>query len=159
MADVFELVVELDLHDALTEQELVELRWHLGLGPRPRTLRIVTGFPVVVEDEQGDCAVEERPEPLLACHGAAFKAGGTLASALVPRPGAADRGGWTLTSRQEIHPDDFEATGELLAWLAARAADDVQRADGAVPLGWIRFYEDPRPEPLVVRDGVVQWPS
>ncbi|MFI9237040.1 hypothetical protein [Streptomyces sp. NPDC053079] len=159
MADVFELTLTLDLLDPLSEEELAELRWHLGLGPKPEILRIVTTFPFVVEDEHGEPVVEDHPEPLLGCHGEAFKVGGALVSALVPRQDTR-RGAWALTSRQETHPDDFERTGELLSWLATKAVDAHRRSDnGDVHLGWIRFCEEVQPKPLVVRDGVAVWPT
>ncbi|MET8754531.1 hypothetical protein ABZW32_31215 [Streptomyces sp. NPDC004667] len=158
MADVYELMLALDLRADLPEPELAELRWHLGLGPEPEALRIVTEFPWVVEDEEGRPVVENHPEPLLAQRGEAYAIGGALVSLLLPREGTG-RGAWALTSRQEIHPDGFERTGELLAWLATTAADAHRRHDGGVDLGWTRFHEERPPTPLTVRDGVVVWPS
>ncbi|MFG2391039.1 hypothetical protein ACGFYF_19330 [Streptomyces lavendulae] len=157
MADVFELMLALDLRPDLPEPELDELRWHLGLGPEPEALRIVTAFPWVVEDDEGMPVVENHPEPLLAQRGEAYRIGGALVSLLVRRE-RAGRGAWALTSRQEIHPDDFDRTGELLAWLATAAAD-AHRHDGGVDLGWTRFHEERRPVPLTVRGGAVAWPS
>ncbi|MEU6673706.1 hypothetical protein [Streptomyces sp. NPDC046925] len=87
-------------------------------------------------------------------HGAAWKVGGALTSALLSRDG-----GWALTARQEVHPDDFDRVGELLVWLAARAEGHHTRFDGSVRVGWIRFYEEDLPTPLVVRNGGVEWPS
>ncbi|MFV0138096.1 hypothetical protein ACLGIH_33895 [Streptomyces sp. HMX87] len=83
---------------------------------------------------------------------------GSLASVLARRQGTV-AGAWSLTSRQEIHPDDFERVGQLLSWLATKADGRHRGPDGRVTLGWTRFYEDPQPEPLVVRDGAVIWPS
>ncbi|MGW2649236.1 hypothetical protein ACWC2T_31030 [Streptomyces sp. NPDC001393] len=158
MADIFELALALDLRDELSVEDLAELRWHLGTGPQPETLRIVTEFPVVVEDQQGEFVIEDHPEPLLGQHGEGYKVGGALISVLLRRQDAGPDA-WALTSRQEIHPDDFERTGELLSWLAARASERHRDSDGSVGLGWIRFHEERRPEPLVVRDGTVVWPS
>ncbi|MEU6479335.1 hypothetical protein ABZ858_21065 [Streptomyces sp. NPDC047017] len=42
MAGLFELLLTVDLRDEVTRQEIAELHGHLGLGPRPQTLRIVT---------------------------------------------------------------------------------------------------------------------
>ncbi|GHI04874.1 hypothetical protein [Streptomyces cellostaticus] len=158
MADIFELTLALDLSDELSVEELAELRWHLGTGRMPETLRIVTEFPVVVEGEDGEPVIEDHPEPLLGHHGEGCKVGGALVSVLLRRQ-ATGHGGWALTSRQEVHPDDFERTGELLSWLATKASDRHRRFDGSVDLGWIRFYEERQPEPLVVRDETVVWPS
>ncbi|AOR29846.1 hypothetical protein BFF78_00995 [Streptomyces fodineus] len=158
MADMFELMLTLDLRDEFSEEELAELRWHLGAGPEPETLRIVTEFPLVVEDENGQPVIENHPEPLLGDHGEAFKVEGALVSVLLRRQ-ETRCGAWALTSRQEIHPDGFERVGELLGWLATKADDRHRRFDGSVDLGWIRSYAERRPEPLLVRDGEVVWPS
>ncbi|NUK82646.1 hypothetical protein HRW23_35970, partial [Streptomyces lunaelactis] len=108
--------------------------------------------------DHGELVVEDHPEPLLGHHGEAFTVDGALVSVLLRRQDTW-RGAWALTSRREIHPDDFERTGELLSWLAARAGDLQRAVDGTVHLGWTRFYESRQVEPLVVRDGVVIWPS
>ncbi|MFI5642960.1 hypothetical protein ACIA8H_36995 [Streptomyces goshikiensis] len=158
MADIFELMLTLDLRDELSEDDLAELRWHLGLGPRPEVLRIVTEFPFVYADDDGELVVEDHPEPLLGDHGEAFNVDGALVSVLLRRE-RTRFGAWALTSRQEIHPDQFDLMGVLLGWLATKAGDCHRRSDGSVDLGWIRFYESRQAEPLVVRDGVVVWPS
>ncbi|MFJ8038922.1 hypothetical protein ACIRBX_00225 [Kitasatospora sp. NPDC096147] len=159
MADIYELTLALDL-DELSEEELAELRWHLGLGPRPETLRIVTEFPNAYHDDDGHLVIEDEPRPLLAGHGEAFKIDGALVSVLLRRERTTWFGVWALTSRQEIHPDDFDLTGRLLGWLATKAGDSRRNTVGGadiVDLGSIRFYESRRPVPLVVRDGVVIW--
>ncbi|WP_285543617.1 hypothetical protein [Streptomyces lavendulae] len=158
MADIFELMLTLDLRDELSEDELAELRWHLGLGPKPDILHIVTEFPFVDEDDDGELIVENDPQPLLGCHGEAFKVDGALVSVLVRREHTWC-GAWALTSRQEIHPDQFDLTGTLLRWLATKAGDRHRRFDGSVDLGWTRLYEARQAEPLVVREGAVIWPS
>ncbi|EMF57543.1 MULTISPECIES: hypothetical protein [Streptomyces] len=158
MADVFELTVTIDLRHDIAERELAELRWHLGLDSEPDVLSIVTDFPVVVEDERGRPMIENHPGPLLGRHDQASKVDGSPASALVRRQHS-EADAWSLTSRQEIHPDDFERVGQLLTWLATKADSRHRNPDGEVTLGWTRFYEDPRPEPLVVCDGAVMWPS
>ncbi|MFF2964978.1 hypothetical protein ACFVT1_40325 [Streptomyces sp. NPDC057963] len=91
-------------------------------------------------------------------HGDASKVAGALVSVLLPKQDMR-RHAWTLTSRQEIHPDDFERTGELLAWLANKTGDFHRDPDGGVRLGRIRFHGERQPDPLVVRDGTVVWPS
>ncbi|MGW1408417.1 hypothetical protein [Streptomyces sp. NPDC002403] len=158
MSDVYELAISADLRDELSEQELAELRWHLGMGPQPECLSIVTRFPVVVEDESGDPVIEDEPRPLLGGSGPAWRVGGVLGSALA---GRADlpRKGWSLTSRQEIHPDEFDQVGELLGWLAARVHDPHPLADGAVAIGCLRFHEHVTPETLKAANGQIVWPS
>lgn len=157
VSDIYELAVSVDLRDELSEPELVELRWHLGIGPRPERLSIVTDFPVVVEDEAGEPVIEDEPRPLLAGSGAAWRIGGVLCSALA---GRADlpRKGWSLASRQEIHPDEFEKAGELLCWLAGRVHDTHRQLDGVVSIGHLRFHESLMPEELQVANGQIVWP-
>ncbi|MFE5627702.1 hypothetical protein ACFQ8S_37250 [Streptomyces virginiae] len=158
MSDVYELVVSVDLRDEISERELAELRWHLGLGGRPERLSVVTRFPVVVWDDEGHPAIEDDPCPLLAGRGAAARVGGVLCSALESRAGL-PRTGWALTSRQEVHPDEFEKLGELLRWLAARAHATHLRGDGAVGVGFLRFHEAEVPEVLTIEGGQVGWPE
>ncbi|MFI8879767.1 hypothetical protein [Streptomyces sp. NPDC055243] len=153
MADIYELSMALDLRDDVSEEEIAELRWHLGLGSRPVGPTIVREFPVVVEDDQGELVTEDDPVPLLGRHEAALKVGGALTSVLLRR-----EDGWALTARQEIHPDDFDRVDELLTWLATKAGDHHGRFDGSVHIGWIRFYETEEPDPLTVRNGGVAWP-
>ncbi|GGS21384.1 hypothetical protein GCM10010252_70720 [Streptomyces aureoverticillatus] len=156
MADIYELAVDLDLRDELDEAEVAELRWHLGLGPQPGSLGIVRDFPVVVEDDAGEPVVEDFPEPLLAQRGEAAKVGGALTSALDRRGRA---GGWAVTARQEVHPDDWDRVGELLVWLASKSVPEHRGPDGSVGVGWFRFYEEDRPERLRVLGGETLWPA
>lgn len=157
MADAFELSIILNLRESLSDEEIAELRWHLGLGDKPEILRLVTSFPVVVEDDCGKPVIENHPVPLLGRHGEAWKVDGALVSVLLcPEEGR--HGSWALTVRQEIHPDEFESTGELLRWLATKADDRHRSSTGEVRLGWTRFYESHQYEPLVVRDDEVVWP-
>jgi hypothetical protein len=157
VADIYELSVVLNLGENLSDEEIAELRWHLGLGPKPEILHIVPEFPVVVEDDRGELVTEDHPVPLLGRHGEAWKVDGALVSVLL-RPEDPLYGPWALTVRQEIHPDEFDRTGELLSWLATKAGDRHRPSTGTVHLGWTRFCESDRFEPLVVRDGEVVWP-
>ncbi|WP_329021926.1 hypothetical protein [Streptomyces sp. NBC_01423] len=153
MADIYELFMALDLREGIPDEEVAELRWHLGSGDRPEALRIVAAFPQVVGDD-GEAVVDDLPEPLMAGRGRAWKIGGALVSLLEQAPDMAG----TLTVRQEVHPDDFDIIGELLRWLAGQVDDRHRGADGAVHLGWTRFFEADRFEALVVRENVVLWP-
>ncbi|MEV7585041.1 hypothetical protein [Streptomyces erythrochromogenes] len=158
MSDVYELMIALDLRDEISEAELSELNWHLGTGPRPERLTIVTAFPVVVLDDAGLPVIEDDPRPLLAGRGAAWRVGGALCSALASRADRA-RKGWSLMSRQEIHPDDFDEVGRRLCWLAARAHPTHVRGDGTVGIGFLRFHEAEVPDALQVESGRVAWPA
>ncbi|MFF3014784.1 hypothetical protein [Streptomyces sp. NPDC057939] len=156
MSDFHELMIAVDLREEISEAELADLRWHLGMGPRPESLSIVTDFPVVVEDDSGAPVIEDDPYPLLAEQGPAWRVGGVLFSALASRADL-PRKGWSLTSRQEIHPDQFEKVGELLCWLAGRADTSHLRENGAVRVGFLRFQETDVPAALRVEDGQVNW--
>jgi hypothetical protein len=158
MSDVYELVLTVDLRDELSEQELAELRWHLGIGPQPERLVMVTEFPFVVVDDAGEPVIEHEPYPLLAGAGAASRVGGALCSVLAVRTEPQGKG-WALTSRQELHPDEFERVGELLRRLAARAHAAHRIGDDTVRIGYLRFHEDLVPTVLQVKDGQVDWPA
>ncbi|MGW9070515.1 hypothetical protein ACWGQT_13875 [Streptomyces yangpuensis] len=158
MRDMYELMIAVDLRDEISEAELAELSWHLGVGQQPERRSIVTRFPVVVTDDSGIPHVEDDPRPLLAGRGAAWRVGGVLCSALAIRADLPVKG-WALMSRQEIHPDEFDQVGELLRWLAARAHPTHLREDGAVGIGFLRFHEDEIPAVLRVESGQVGWPA
>jgi hypothetical protein len=146
----------MDLRDDLSDGEVAELRWHLGLGPQPDTLRIVPEFPIVVENELGEPTIEDDPHPVLGERGPAWKVGGDLSSELVRREGQASSG-WTVTVRQELHPDGFDEVSVLLGWLAVKSDDKHVNADGSVSVGFLRSYEDGDPQPLTIKNGVVSW--
>ncbi|WP_329389790.1 hypothetical protein OG625_37235 [Streptomyces sp. NBC_01351] len=158
VSDFHELMIAVDLRDEISEMELAELSWHLGIGPQPECLSIVTEFPFVVEDDSGIPMIEDDPHPLLAEQGAASRVGGALCSTLAPRADPPWKG-WSLTSRQEIHPDEFKKIGELLCWLAERAHEPHLLGDGAVRVGFLRFCEAAVPDVLQVKSGQVSWPA
>ncbi|MFD8983369.1 hypothetical protein [Streptomyces sp. NPDC059564] len=158
MSDIHELTIAVDLRDEISETELAELNWHLGIGPQPERLSIVAEFPIVVVDDSGIPVIEDDPHPLLAGRGPASRVGDVLCSTLARRADL-PRKGWTLTSRQEIHPDEFERVGELLCWLATRAHETHQLGDGTVRIGFLRFYEAEVPDVLQVENGQVSWPA
>ncbi|MFI8263927.1 MULTISPECIES: hypothetical protein [unclassified Streptomyces] len=155
---MYELMIAADLRGEVSEQELAELRWHLGIGPQPECLSIITEFPFVVVDEEGIPVIEDDPYPLLAGRSAATRVGGVLSSALARRADLPWKG-WSLTSRQEIHPDEFEKVGELLCWLAARARQTHLPGSSAVGIGSLRFHEAEVADALQVENGQVNWPS
>lgn len=157
MSDVFELVLALNLRADLTDAELASLRWLLGLGGRPGNPAIRAEYPVAIVNDG------EESRPALAGRGAAWKTGGALVSELVRR---ANPAGWAITSRQELHPDDFGEVLELLSWLADHADYPYRDHDGVVRsggcgnvVGYLRFYEDVDPTVLTIRDGIISWPS
>ncbi|OLF17086.1 hypothetical protein [Actinophytocola xanthii] len=148
MSDVHDFLLVLDLRPEVSEEKINELRWHLGLGPQPENLTIVTDFDEVMVDEAGEPIVESHPRPLLGEQGPAWRTGGALVSQLVAR---AD-GGWAVTSRQELHPDDFDRVSALVDWLAAHARD----AGNPQFIGYLRPLEDATvATPLTITDGRV----
>ncbi|WP_432984293.1 hypothetical protein [Dactylosporangium sp. CA-233914] len=133
MADIFEIVVTLDLGPGLPADELDELRWHLGLGTRPAVLPLTGGFD---------------PEPVFARRGPAWKVSGAVVAELAERDGR----GWALTVRQEVHPDEFDALTALLTGVA-------RHAQGVGFAGFVRFYEDDVPEPIMLSGGQLRLPA
>lgn len=145
MADIYDFFLAIDLRDDFSEQELAELRWHLGLGPRPAELTILTDFATFEDDS---------PFPVLGRRGAGSRIGGVVLSLLEARPN-----GWALTTRQELHPDEFEELDAFLAWLAGKADYDYLAADGTTKsggfgqfVGYLRWYEDAAIDKLLVID-------
>ncbi|WP_371785708.1 hypothetical protein [Streptosporangium subroseum] len=126
MADLHEVLITAELSAELSEAEISELRWHLGLGPKPMEFTIVTDrLPLVTVDEEGEPLPEDRWEidayPLLAGRGPADpRIGGVVFSELARREGPADAG-WALSSRQVLHGDDLTLLTQLLRWLQERA--------------------------------------
>jgi len=157
VSDAFELLLAMDLGDDLTAAEVDELRWHLGLGPRPPRLTIVPEFPDVLVDDDGLPQVVDAPRPLLAGAGPAHHrgVGGALVSALARRERPA---GWALTTRQELHPDDFGLVRALLDRLAQHHVPGFPGSYGH-PIGHLRFHEEIEPSPLFLTADGVTWPE
>ncbi|MBD2892068.1 hypothetical protein amrb99_09780 [Actinomadura sp. RB99] len=152
MADIYDFFLAINLRD-LTDAEVAELRWHLGLGPQPPELTIPIDFSEVVVDDNGEQVIVEAPEPQLAQRGAGWKIGGALFAALEPR----ENGGWALTARQELHPDYYDHVDPLLEWLGTRADHPYVGEDGTDKrggcgdfVGYERWYEDSTIERLLV---------
>ncbi|MDP9848700.1 hypothetical protein [Streptosporangium lutulentum] len=145
MADLHEVLITAELRADLSDAEISELRWHLGLGPEPETFTVVTDdLPLVTVDDDGEPLPEDRWEvdryPLLAARGPADpRVGGVLFSELARREEPADAG-WALSSRQVVHGDDLTTLTQLLRWLRERA---VGHGGGPACFSChTRFYED-----------------
>ncbi|MFD0418369.1 hypothetical protein [Streptomyces sp. NPDC127108] len=142
MADIHEVLITAELPAELSEAEMAELRWHLGLGARPGALVIVVDhWPVhPVGEEHGDPLPGDQWEvdayPLLAQRGPVDRrVGGVAYAELARREG----GGWALSSRQVVHSDELGLMGGLLSWLRERA----ERRWGEVEVRChVRFCED-----------------
>jgi hypothetical protein len=160
VADIYELLLMMDLRADITDDELAEIRWHVGQGPRPERLPIGTDaylntYPLG-DPADPECRWETAtPEPVFAQRGAALRTGGALVAELVGREQA---DGWALTVRQELHPDDFYQLRTLLAWLGARSVG--ARADGIeLFVGYLRFHESVEMSPLLLLNGQIRVPS
>ncbi|MFC0499437.1 hypothetical protein ACFFKE_32800 [Streptomyces mutabilis] len=53
--------------------------------------------------------------------------------------------GWSLTARQEVHPDEFDDLRRLVEWLGARTT-----SRGAI--GYLRFSESTAPDVLIAQE-------
>jgi hypothetical protein len=151
VADLYELVLGLDLRD-LTPDEEAELRWHVGAAGRPERLVLGTDRSLPTwplgDPADPDCEWETaEPEPAFANTGPAYRIGGLRMAAMETRDN-----GWALTVRQELHPDDFPALRAILERLGPRAVHD-----GFV--GHLRFYESDAVMPLIVHDGRIALPD
>ncbi|MGX1809371.1 hypothetical protein ACWIGI_26920 [Nocardia sp. NPDC055321] len=112
-----------DLTDQMTDDEISELRWHLGLGSRP---------PSSVAIEQGLA--------LPFTHGGAyFESDEDLFAALARRR---DGDGWRLTARQEADDEELWSLCSFLDWLRSWIEPSVRNADGSIPVGRLRFYDE-----------------
>ncbi|WP_067480745.1 hypothetical protein [Actinomadura hibisca] len=138
MADSFELLLSAELPPSLSADEVAELSWHTGAGPQPDALTIVSDFTEVFVDDDGRFEYENLPRPLLGPPRAAWRIGGVCHAALLPK----EKGGWALSARQELHPDDFDLFNGLLRWLKEHATAFACHT---------RFYEEEDFAP--VRDG------
>ena len=132
MADSYEVLLAMDVRGDITDDELTELRWHLGQGEQP--------------DQTPICG---SPDPLFAQRGPAHHIGGALVAALVARDA-----NWSLTVRQELHPDEFHTLRSLLHWLGRHPVHDVPQF-----VGHLRFYENIEVTPLVLSDGAIAVPE
>jgi hypothetical protein len=136
------------------------VRWHVGQGPRPERLpsgadSYLATYPLGNPAEP-DCEWEtEVPSPAFAQRGAAIRVGGALSAELVERE---DPGGWALTVRQELHPDDFYRLRTLLDWLGPRAVH-AQDAGIEFVVGHLRFEESVHSEPFLLVNGRMRLPE
>lgn len=155
---MYEFMVSMDLRGELTDDEVAELRWHLGLGPRPERLTIITTFSEIVigedgrpvEDERGDWVYEDRPRPVWdLVQAGTSKIGGAAVSAFDLHD---DRYGrrWGLTCRWAVHPEDCAEVGKLFGWLVGRCVGDERF------FGYLRWYEEDWPDTrLGIADGTL----
>jgi hypothetical protein len=154
-------MVAIDLRGDLAERDVAELRWQVGLGPRPphiteRTivvndvLDLLTDEQEPVQNENGDWVIKQFPEPAWhdgSPHAASRTFGVDFSSLVHVNDGGGER--WALTCRWEVHPDGCAEVARLFGWLAARL-----HKDGSF-FGYQRWYEDDEPELLGIRDGKI----
>src|SRR5262249_17834697 len=145
--DSYEFLLNIDLRDDLSEGELAEVRWHLGLGPQPAEVVIVTTtYPVPADDGSRP----EVPLPVLAGEGAPTHVHGVQVSTMARRnPFGAP--GWGITARQELHVDAIEDVRTFVQWLVQHAdypyrKDGVDREGGSWNvIGYLRRYDADKP--------------
>ncbi|RKN03574.1 hypothetical protein D7319_31215 [Streptomyces radicis] len=143
----------MDLPGDLSDAELAELRWQVGLGPRPehitRDTIVVTevvdamreGGEEPVPAEGGDWVIQRYPGPAWESGAprAASRVPGSCVSSLVHEDAPHGKR-WALTCRWEIHPDGYPEVDAFFRSLAAL------HRDGGAFFGYLRWYEDPEPD-------------
>ncbi|GAA4205322.1 hypothetical protein GCM10022252_65720 [Streptosporangium oxazolinicum] len=160
VGDIYELVLSVDIRAGVTDDELAELRWHVGQGPRPERLpigtdRYVETYPLGDPDDP-DCEWEDaEAEPVFAQRGAARWVGGALVAELVARERS---DGWALTVRQELHPDDFYRLRTLLDWLG-RCSVGAHAGGVESFVGYLRFHESAEIASLILVNGRIRVPE
>ncbi|MET9606303.1 hypothetical protein ABZZ17_14695 [Streptomyces sp. NPDC006512] len=132
MADLYALELALDL-DAATPQWVLDLVAR-HLTPEPDGDAYADASDDWDEGPEGAYAVN-----VLQGRGPAYRVGGTCHADLTRTPD-----GWRLTARQEIHAEIRPDVEYFLAALAPHVPGP------AGPVGSLRFYEDPDPEPIVL---------
>ncbi|GAA3736285.1 hypothetical protein GCM10022225_18740 [Plantactinospora mayteni] len=149
MADIREFLVSMNLSGDLSDTEIAELRWHLGLGPQPEEFTIITDFTNTDIDEDGNPVTINEPYPVWGREPyPARRIGGVVFSLLVHEE--TEWGGrWALTCRWEIHPEQHEIVAKLFDWLATYETDHGF-------MGYLRWYEDDWPEwPVGIEGGAL----
>jgi hypothetical protein len=140
----------IDLRDDLSEAQLAEVRWHLGLGPQPAEVTIVTTTYIVPAE---DGSWPEVLLPVLAGKGEAVYFRGGQVSAMARR--SFERSGRGITARQELHVDGIEDLRTFVAWLVGHA--DCNRDE---VIGYLRRFDHPVDSPsyITVKDDELDWP-
>ncbi|SUA44979.1 Uncharacterised protein [Nocardia africana] len=106
----------------MTETEIAELRWYLGLGSQPpRYVDLADSVDLVPR----------------------FRAHHPDSPVLFVDLTALDDGGWLLSAWQEPAPEDVDRLEPLFVWLASHADATEITPEGWVYLGHLRFYDEP----------------
>ncbi|WP_040812216.1 hypothetical protein [Nocardia concava] len=130
----YHVAIYVSLSDQIPDDRLAELRWHLGLAPRPN----------------GPTSLNRDGLPLPFRHEPAFRPDDEdLFADLTPRSG----GGWFLTARQEVDTDDLAPLASLFHWLAPWIHPIDIRPDGSIPVGDYNFYDSTSQYGLILQDG------
>ncbi|UFS98500.1 TY-Chap domain-containing protein [Nocardia huaxiensis] len=134
----YHMQLSVNLAAELGQDEIEELRWHLGLGPQPqRPLDISDAVNLFLQEPSYH-------------HG-----NHDLMVDLAPR----DRGGWALTAWQEPTEEDLDQLEPLFRWLAARAEPTVTDLDGSLCVGHIRLCDESEwKNTIVVHGSAVYYP-
>ncbi|AZM90397.1 hypothetical protein [Streptomyces sp. W1SF4] len=125
MADLYALELALTLDASTPEPVLALIRDHME--------------PYAEDGEADSDGDEWVPPPfkVLAERGPAYRVGGECTAVLTRTPV-----GWTLTARQEIHAENLPDAEHFLEALTPHLPTPE------APLGTLRFYEDPAPQPI-----------
>ncbi|MFE3188388.1 hypothetical protein ACFXHA_05225 [Nocardia sp. NPDC059240] len=130
----YHMQLSVTLRAEVPENEIAELRWHLGSGPRPQSL-------LALSDEVN-----------VFLRGPAYRRGSDP-DLMVDLSSGVD-GKLVLTAWQEPAPDEVDRLEALFCWLAARADATASNDNGSVCVGRLRFSDEPEwTNTIVVRSG------
>jgi hypothetical protein len=160
MGDMYEVVLAMDIRADVTDDELAELRWHVGQGPRPERLTMGTDSYLnthpLGDPDDPDCEWDtDEPAPAFDGRGAGSQIAGARVAELVRRE---DPDGWSLTVRQEFHPDWFYQLRSLLDWLGPHSVN-ANVSDIPFFVGYMRYCDSTEIEPLVLLNGRIGLPE
>ncbi|MFB8003841.1 hypothetical protein [Nocardia sp. NPDC056000] len=134
----YHMQLSIRLSAELTRNEIDELRWHLGLGPRLHgPLQVTDGVNLF---EQGPGFRRDDPD---------------LTVELSPH----EDGGWLLTAWQEPDASEIEQFWPLFCWLAEKADSSAADADGSICVGRMRFADESEwKNRITVYRGCIEYP-
>ncbi len=144
MSDYYDLFLSVELQPGLPDEEMHEIRWHLGLVDEPPAR-----FQAVPD---GDWYIDE-PVPLFSGLAQSHAFDGVDMAIMLPatdRTYPDGRQRWLLTVRQCVHDDMLGWVLELTEWIAAKSTT-------AGWIGFLRHDQEPAPSLMHYLNGRLEF--